>query len=1362
MAKVFISHAGPDDAVARAMHVWLAESGHEVFVDVDRTTGLVLGEVWEERLYERLRWADVMICLVTSAYSSSKWCFAEIIAAKTLGKTILPISVERAAIHPLLDVIQHSDYAADADAARNDIAAALRDVDAAGGWGWPEGRSPFPGLRAFDTDMSRVFFGRRAEIEALVGSLRSPAQRTAQDVTVVVGPSGCGKSSLVRAGLIPAIEREPGWCVLPPILPGEDPVAALASEIAVLGRRLGMGWTLGDVRNRLAADDGLVGLARELIVASATADRRPTRLLIVIDQLEELITLAAAPARAQLAALLRHAVAGPVSVVATVRPEYLDPLLVGAELAGVPMRLFPLRPLRDDALAAVIEGPARLAGLAIDQGLVARLVADTGSGEALPLLAYALEQMTEGFDRGGRLTLERYDGIGGVSGALSRQADAALLAALSAGRTEDEVMASLLRLVTVDEGGQPTRRRIYQDGQPEQVRRDLSAFVAHRLVTADMEGEAVVLSVAHESFLTRWAPFTRAVGASEAALRRGRDLEQAAKEWADAGRSAARLWERGQLAAAVDDLKAHAAKGGGAASEIVSEKVELSPPAREFLGASIRRDRAKRRRATVIASSLAVVFFVLATGAGVAAVIAYRQGRVAANERNAAEGQQRIAVARQLVARASNLYQSDPGLALRLGLAAQRISPGPETNFGLVSTLMSTPFAGRIESGTALWSVAFSSNGSLLAAGGVDGTLRLFDVSIPGKSQLLGDPVSAAGGNARVVFADDRTILTSGTSGGVKIWDVSQRRPIQKSLVGSAETDYTTGLAVSPNGQTVATAGDANTLRLWSIAKPEAVLVGGPYKDRGIVRSMAFTPDGKTLVTGGTGALVVWAVDPAKGLRKLGELSGPDWSDQDVAVAVSADGRTLAAGASRNVTFWNIKNPAKPNKIGEPMAIVGSYVRRLAFPPTGTTFAVLTEDGRAMLWETADPAKPQLLRPPFTGHQGAVNHVQFSPHADSLATAGSDGLVMMWRTGMLPPQLGSNLVGHTSSVSSSAFSPNGLTLATGSEDKSIRLWDVSDPDAPVGRSDWLYGHDGSVFAVAFQPGAGSLLASAGADRSVVLWDTSDPAVPAQIAEIPDFGDFVESILFSPTGDTLVTADDSGKVILWDVSKPESPRKRAGGDLSFGEADVWALAFSVEGKTLVAGNSDGELMAWDVSNPDSPRALLDKPFAAHANAVGTMALSRDGTLITGSEDHRVIAWDVSDWTAPREMATLRSVGSAVNFMRLSPNGETLAAGAADGTLTLWDMTTATPILLGASVQIHRDAIWSLAFSPDGQTLATTSTDEAISLWNIGALTPIRDQPITRACALVGVGFTEAEWEANVPDLPFQRTCEAATK
>jgi len=338
VARVFISYASVDLARAGEVHSWLVDAGHGVFFDQDLRDGIVVGERWRQRLYERLRWADAVACVVTPAFAVSPWCAAEVATAQERGSRLLPLRAGPAADHPLLtDVqrIQYIDLARDPVQARTALLAALRRIDAAGGRGWPDGRSPFPGLRPFEIDQHRAFFGRAEETKALAEVVRSPAERTA---LLVTGPSGCGKSSLVRAGLAPVLAAEPGWLVLPPILPGAGPVTALARELAAAARRLALEWTVDRVERRLD-EDGLLPVVDELL--SAEPDGPQPRLLVVVDQFEELLTLAPPGQRARFARVLGPALAGPVRVLGTLRPEFVDQLLTDPHLSPLPTRFHP-------------------------------------------------------------------------------------------------------------------------------------------------------------------------------------------------------------------------------------------------------------------------------------------------------------------------------------------------------------------------------------------------------------------------------------------------------------------------------------------------------------------------------------------------------------------------------------------------------------------------------------------------------------------------------------------------------------------------------------------------------------------------------------------------------------------------------------------------------------------------------------------------------------------------------------------------------------------------------------------------------------------------------------------------------------
>ena len=281
-------------------------------------------------------------------------------------------------------------------------------------------RNPFKGLRAFQEADAEDFFGRQRLVDRLVAVLAEPG--AAGRLLAVVGPSGSGKSSVVRAGLLPAVRNgavagSAQWFVTS-MIPGEHPF----EELEVALGRIATG-VIGPLAELMAADRR--GIAR---VVKQVAPTEMDDVLLVIDQFEELFTLCTDDAvrRAFIDGLVAALTdqRSRLRVVLTLRADFYDRPLRHPELAALVERgTLAVSPLGAEELERAIVEPADRCGAAFEPGLVARIIADfVDQPGALPLLQFAL---TELFDKhiAGLLTIEAYEGLGGLSGVLGRRAE---------------------------------------------------------------------------------------------------------------------------------------------------------------------------------------------------------------------------------------------------------------------------------------------------------------------------------------------------------------------------------------------------------------------------------------------------------------------------------------------------------------------------------------------------------------------------------------------------------------------------------------------------------------------------------------------------------------------------------------------------------------------------------------------------------------------------------------------------------------------------------------------------------------------------------------------------------------------------
>jgi WD40 repeat protein len=521
-----------------------------------------------------------------------------------------------------------------------------------------------------------------------------------------------------------------------------------------------------------------------------------------------------------------------------------------------------------------------------------------------------------------------------------------------------------------------------------------------------------------------------------------------------------------------------------------------------------------------------------------------------------------------------------------------------------------------------------------------------------------------------------------------------------------------------------------------------------PYLDRflrghsGVVNSVAFSPDGKTLASGALdGTIILWDV---ANRQPIGQpLTGHPLSVSNI--AFSPDGKTLASGSwDGTVTLWDV---ASRQPIGQPLTGHSQGVTSVAFSPDGRTLASGALDGTIILWDVSTALKPglgegegtgvasrQLIDQPLTGHSFGVSSVAFSPDGKTLASSARDGAIILWDAASRQP-IGQPLSGHSGVANSVAFSPDGKTLASGNTDGAIILWDVASRQ-PIGQP--LTGHSGVVHSVAFSPD-GKTLASGSHDRTIILWDVSTALKPG---------------LPAPAAQAQVSEGEGTGV---------ASRQPIGQPLTGHSGVVYSVAFSPDGKRLASGSDDQTVILWDVTN----RPPIGQPLTGHSGMVNSVAFSPDGQMLASGGcgkgnnlscvQGEIILWDVASRLPIGR--PLRGHSGVVNSVAFSPDGKTLASGSADGTVILWNVSTelntgvASRQPIGQPLSGRSGSVQSVAFSPDGKTLASGNTDGTLILWDADP-----QSWLARACRIVGRNFTRQEWGTYFPGEPYRKTCE----
>jgi WD40 repeat protein len=851
--------------------------------------------------------------------------------------------------------------------------------------------SPYRGLSTFEERDAAFFFGRDAAATRVLA--RMSRQIDGTGLLVVSGVSGAGKSSLLRAGVLPrlrgvglvSVPSAASWpCLL--FTPARAPLEELAVQVARLA-----GADAAAVLRGLRTDPaGFALTARQAALAQLDSPpgdaedptRHPWRLLLVVDQFEQLFTRCSDEEERRAFITALHAAAtvrhGPdhepaALVVLGVRADFEARCAEYPQLAGAVQDRYLVTAMTERQLRLAIAEPAKKAGSSVGDDLTEELLREVrarhptaSSVGVLPLLSHALDQAWRS-RVGDALTLADYERTGGIEGAVADSAQRAYDGLTPAQQAAARQVFTRLTSCSdgVDTADRAARAELTEGksaagiGDVEAV---LEAFAAERLLVL----AAGTVEISHEILLTAW-PLLRDVWLAETHADRivRTRLDSVAADWARHSRDSSYLYSGSLLVTASET-----------ANRIEHDPARhppLSRTERDFLRASERAHRGRTRRREALIAVLAVMVIGLAS----ATVIAFRAQRNAVHQLN-------VAVSGQLAIQSQEWGDTDPVLSKLLSVAAWRIDPSQEARYAML-TAGALPGM-RVLAGDSgpVYSVAFSPHGKMLASASADRIIRLWDVAT---GRQNGKPLTGDKGEVNsVAFSPNGKILASGSDDRtIRLWDVATGREIGKPLTG--DTGAIESVAFSHNGEILASGGADGLIRLWNV--PAGTEIGKALSGgTGAIDSVAFSPNGKILASGGADRTVrLWSVDTQREIGK--PLTGDTYAV--VTVAFSPNGQVLASGSvDYTVRLWNV---ATRRQIGNPLTGDTETVDSVAFSPDGQTLASGGADGTIRLW---DVAYAQEIGTPFTGETGPVESVAFSPDGQTLASGSTDGTIRLW------------------------------------------------------------------------------------------------------------------------------------------------------------------------------------------------------------------------------------------------------------------------------------------------------------------------------------------------------------------------------
>ena len=1186
---------------------------------------------------------------------------------------------------------------------------------------------PYPGLRPFNRDEDAIFFGREDQVDQLLDKLQET------HFLAVTGTSGSGKSSLVRAGLLPALDSGfmagagARWAIAE-LRPGDRPFQRLAVSLTTetdwgtqATRLTSENDGTSDVRRTSAQLER--DLRRGSLALNWLLGIQPlptgTRLLILVDQFEELFRYqrtAGSEAAAFVSLLLGAASHPDVYVVITLRSEFLGDCALYPELPeAINAGLFLTPRLSPEQTADAIQLPLRLFGGEVEADLVRRLLVEAkGESDQLPLLQHALMRLWNMNQSDKLLTLGQLNALGGLRQALEDHAEEAFA---ELDPEQQRVAEILFRCLTERGAEERDTRRPVPLGEVADLAATGPAQVAAVVEVFRQPGRSFlmppagtpldrerVIDIAHEALIRQW--------------RRLHDwtLDEAERaELCQRLAAAARRWQQGKGALWIDPDLEYALqwrqKTTPTAVWAARYEDDFSS-AMAFLDASRdqreRRAEARevRRRKTLrrTQTTAAIAFLGLMIVAGVAGWgWLERQHALETEQLRTRDLFDSGLTHSALLSRTEDYAGAKRVLAKTQELDAE-IPPSRRLSRDLLQRYTQI-LGGTSEktyngSGAPLSQAAVSPDGRWVAAGGERGTLVLFDAESGELMHRLAGHHPDEQIRDIVFHPAGRWLASTGNDSRIILWSLPTHNRPPAILREWRTPGAMMSLAVSPDGRRLASGGDDHDIAIWDPENAASVaILKGHRASISEVTGLAYSPNGRYLASAShDGTARLWNAETGAELARL-----EAHREAVKSVAFSADGKYLATGGDDNrVILWDTESRSAVRTFtGHRNMIYGLAFAEVIGRPNSIPVLIAGGFDRTLrIWDRDSAATLRLLQ----GHTAAVNGI--AVQGGKLYSASSDGSVRRWDLSL--PYL--RLIDVPGEPASAAISPDGRFLAAGFASGALRLYSLPDLSVVWQAAD---AHGADLQRLAFSED-GSLLASGGFDNRARIWRVLDDGTLELHNIRHGHEDAVHAVAFSPDSRILATAGYDGRIGLFDTESGESRF------IQSTNGQVLSVAFDPKGQLVYsADRDDGTIRVWEVAT-DIP--VLRREIEASRDLLLWAEPDADSHQIAAASRDYVVS--ILDRTDGRLLRTLPRHENAVFKARFLPGGGQLATVSVDATVRLWDIETQSELfaLRLPTNQGLPTPLWDfdLRCTPAGCWLAVPLTRGKLALYDFGTV------------------------------------------